>query len=109
MKITLKELRKIINEELMIVNAKTGDRFPVMDTKKISPKTLDRAKEIIFDFSNVDFLDLEDELTSVAAEEMEKKPAVEVPGVPTGWRQTPKVPTKLPVPPKSPEAPRRRR
>jgi len=101
MKITLKELRRIIKEELMVVNAKTGSRFPVLDSKKISSKILDDVKELVFDVSEDEFWKLQDELGK-------KEKPVEIPGVHSGWGKTPSIPKRLPIPPRPSKDPRHR-
>lgn len=61
MKITLKEIRRLIKEELMAVNARSGKVIPIMGTAVPKP-AMDKAKQITFDFKDVGKLKLDNTL-----------------------------------------------
>lgn len=107
MKITLKEIRQLIKEELMAVNARSGATFPIMGTNVPKP-IMDKAKQIIFDFDKDDeFFELLSQL-----EPSDKKAAQEPAAAPKQKTSLipalPKIPARLPVPP-PPEPKGRRR
>lgn len=111
MKISLKELRKLINEELVAINARSGERMPILGSnvaKIARPEILGKAMQIVFDFENdEDFFKLLSKLES--EDKTKQKSSLEIPGVPHGWGKTPNIPKRLPLPPAETKAPGRRR
>lgn len=122
MKITLKEIRRLIKEELMAVNARSGATFPIMGTAVPKP-AMDKAKQITIDFKNVGKLKLDNTLGSTLKDadnaqitfdfddddefqrmlselEPPEQKASAIPALP-------KIPARLPVPP--PPQPKGRR
>jgi len=107
MKISINQLRQLIKEELVAVNARSGAVYPIMG--KNVPKTImDKAHQIIFDFEQDDeFFKLLSQL------EPSDKKAAQEPTVASKQKTSlipdlPKIPARLPVPP-PPEPKGRRR
>jgi hypothetical protein len=107
MKMTLKDIRRLIKEELMAVNARSGATFPIMGTNVPKP-IMDKAKQIIFDF------DKDDEFYKLLSQlEPSEKKATQEPVAEPKQKTSmipalPKIPARLPVPP-PPEPKGRRR